>query len=70
MKLIISPSAERGYSQLAWLDSYHTFSFDQYHDPKYMSFRSLRDSNLTYMRSRKNPTYKRSYRHSTNGSHR
>jgi len=33
---------ERGHTQLDWLDSRHTFSFDEYHHPKYMSFRSLR----------------------------
>jgi len=40
--LQIRPSAERGHSKLAWLDSRFTFSFDQYYDPQYMNFRSLR----------------------------
>lgn len=40
--LVLRPAAERGHSQLDWLDSQHTFSFDQYYDPKHMSFGPLR----------------------------
>lgn len=38
----IRPSEERGRSQLSWLDSRFTFSFDQYYDPDHVQFRSLR----------------------------
>jgi redox-sensitive bicupin YhaK (pirin superfamily) len=43
MKMIfIRKSADRGKSQLGWLDSSHTFSFSSYHDPKFMGFSHLR----------------------------
>jgi redox-sensitive bicupin YhaK (pirin superfamily) len=38
----LRPSLERGHTQMDWLDSRHTFSFDQYFDPQYMSFGPLR----------------------------
>jgi redox-sensitive bicupin YhaK (pirin superfamily) len=38
----IRPAAERGHTDWGWLDSRHTFSFGDYHDPDHVSFRSLR----------------------------
>jgi len=38
----LRPAAERGTTNIGWLDSKHTFSFNHYYDPKHMGFRSLR----------------------------
>ena len=41
----IRKAGERGHFNHGWLDTYHTFSFGDYHDPKFHNFRSLRVMN-------------------------
>lgn len=42
MKTILHKAATRGHANYGWLDTWHTFSFGNYHDPNRMHFGALR----------------------------
>jgi quercetin 2,3-dioxygenase len=47
--ITIRHSDERGGGDFGWLKTQHTFSFDRYHDPRFMGFRSLRVINEDFV---------------------
>jgi redox-sensitive bicupin YhaK (pirin superfamily) len=40
--ITIRRAEDRGHANFGWLDSHHSFSFGQYHDPAFMGFGALR----------------------------
>ena len=48
--ITIRKSKDRGYYNHRWFETHHTFSFADYYDPDYTSFRTLRVINEDYVK--------------------
>src|SRR6185503_9709638 len=49
--ITIRKAEERGHFDFGWLNTYHSFSFGDYYDPKHSSFRTLRVINEDFVQA-------------------
>lgn len=49
--ITIRKAEARGHFDFGWLNTYHTFSFGDYHDPKHTQFRTLRVINEDFVQA-------------------